>query len=166
MKKEITDIINPETVENKATQKNSIEARKRQLDALGLKFKKPDFDYSMKKKLDLPQSVMSFFRENNLHPRWVDESRIPMLEEQGYAVIPKTTFKGEDVSVRRHVGRNSEGSPHYQVLMATPLEMFAERQARKEELNQLVVKERSDEAKDVGYQSGVDMGLKLNQKNI
>ena len=96
----------------------------------GISFKRPDrgvLNHSYSKRLDIPQEYLN----NKLQYRWVvdDGGRVDSLRERlGYETIPDiATPQGSTISTRRRTGTNSDGSPQYQQLMATPKEFFEER---------------------------------------
>lgn len=129
--------VNSEITQTKATKENGAprerqDERSNVVKRGGMEFKKPSYDYSENLSLDLSQEIMLFIKENDLHPRWVDEDKMPKMENLGYATVPQHQFKGQGQQLRRYVGKKRDGSPHYLVLMATPQEMFRERQEAKE----------------------------------
>ena len=100
----------------------------------GMQFRRSrtGLDHSSKMALDIPTKLLN----DELKYRWVNDSsgRVEKLREIGYEVVDqKSLSKGEEISTRRRVGTNKDGSALFAQLMATPKKWHEERQSSAED---------------------------------
>lgn len=98
---------------------NQIKGDAAEIDGMKFHRSRGPLTHADKKTLDIPPDLLN----PNLKYRWVNEvnGAIDKRREGGYEIVPTIKGKmGEDISTRRRVGTNKDGSPIMASLMATP----------------------------------------------
>jgi len=115
-----------------------------------------------RRKMTLDNDTAQRLKAAGKVPRWIkdDGRRLMDAQEGGYefvhpvgteAVGEDAVLQERDLSMKMIVGKNKDGSPQYEYLMAIDKEFYDEDQARKEKNNAMV-----DEAIRGGNPAGLD----------
>ena len=96
----------------------------------GVRFRKKRsaLDHSSKMELDIRKELL----HPDLNYRWVNDfnGRVEKLREMDYEIVDQSSFKGKEITSRRRVGTNKDGSSLYAQLMATPKIRYDDRKAK------------------------------------
>lgn len=110
-------------------------------------------DGTSKKTLDIKPDLLN----PELSYYWCNDEKglVDQRVELGYQVVPQVLSKtGEQITTRRRVGTQKDGSPLFAVLMATPKQFKKERQdaqeAQRQSIERGLVAGKTDGKEDLG----------------